>query len=90
MYEVDTFIDEQKNLLDTGLYEECGWHAHVLIVADRSDAEFERFTLQVIKSLNSPGLAIVPNVGERFQYLRRRGFMCWGMPRLTKDHIGSV
>jgi hypothetical protein len=65
-----------------GLYQECGWHARVLILADHSDAEFERYTLEVIKgSTHIPSL----RAGSRFGYARRRGVMSFGMAHLTID-----
>jgi hypothetical protein len=68
-----------------GVYEEHCWIARVLLLSDRSDDEFERCTLQVIEHLRNDSSMNTPDVGERFEHLWRRGVMCSGLGRLTRD-----
>jgi hypothetical protein len=82
---VDNCIKSAVCPIKWGVYQEGYWAARVLIVADRSDAEFERFTLHVIAHLSAAQREFAPCVGTQFEYLRRRGVMCSGMPRLMPD-----
>jgi hypothetical protein len=67
------------------LYQESGWTAHVRIVSDRSDNEFERCTLQVVEQLRRDSSMSTPEVGELFEFLWRRGIICTGIGRLVRD-----
>ena len=69
----------------TGMYQECGWYARVLILADHSDANFERYTLQVLETLPFLKSESLLRVGTRFLFARRRGLLCYGMPQLVID-----
>jgi hypothetical protein len=71
--------------LACGIYEESRWIARVRIVSDRSDDVFERCTLRVIEHLRHDSSMNTPGVGELFEYLWRRGVMCAGVGRLTRD-----
>lgn len=71
----------------TGLYQEGGWYAHVLILADNSDVDFERYTLQILQAAQVTGFESALSVGTRFEYLRRRGVLCYGMPQLVIDEV---
>jgi hypothetical protein len=66
------------------IYEEDCWIARVLIVADRSDAVFERCTLQVIEHLRSVPSLPTPRIGDMFEHVWQRGGMCSGIGRLTR------
>jgi hypothetical protein len=68
-----------------GIYEEDYWVARVLIVSDRSDSEFERCTLQVVEHVRNSASINAPKVGELFEYVWRRGVMCSGVGRLSRD-----
>jgi hypothetical protein len=89
MKKVDISINDIENTARLGMYEESGWYARVLILADDSDADFERYTLQVLRNLTIVDCAAGLTVGATFQYMRRRGYMCWGMPQLTLDQAAA-
>lgn len=67
------------------LYEESYCRLRVLIVADYSDAQFERCTLQVVEQVSLTAAPCAPGVGAQFTYLRHRDIHCHGMARLIRD-----
>lgn len=70
---------------EMALYEESYCRLRVLIIADESDAEFERCTLQVVEQISLNAMPCAPAVGTQFSYLRRRDIHCHGMARLVRD-----
>ena len=71
--------------IEMALYEESYCRLRVLIVADCSDAEFERCTLQVVEHIGLTAAPCAPQVGARFTYLRHRDIHCHGMARLVRN-----
>jgi hypothetical protein len=90
MNAVDRSIDHVENTVKLGTYEEHGWYARVAILADQSDAHFERYTLQVYSHLTPNHWAATLAIGSTFRYMRRRNVMCWGMPRVTLDDVSKA
>lgn len=73
--------------MKTALYEESCCRLRVLVLADDSDAEYERCTLQVVENLALEPMPCVPEVGARFHFQRRRGLHSFGMARLVSDDV---
>lgn len=70
------------------LYEESYCRLRVLVIADFSDAEYERCMLQVVENLSLDASPCAPAVGSQFAYRRRRDLHCHGMARLIRDSPG--
>lgn len=71
--------------IQMALYEESCCRLRVLVVADFSDAEYERCTLLVMENLALVATPCAPEVGSQFAYQRRRDVHCHGMARLVRD-----
>lgn len=69
---------------EMALYEESYCRLRVLIIADFSDAEIERYTLHVLENVGLIDDACVPAAGTQFTYQRRRDVYCYGMARLIR------
>lgn len=61
------------------LYHEDGMVLDVEILEDKSDKEWERYTLKVIKNVQSNGVYKPAEIGEVFTCEKQRGAACCGL-----------
>lgn len=69
------------------IYREDGWKAEVEILRNKSDTEWERYKLKVIKTIKDSAIVISPQNGHVFECEKKKGVCCGGMwdLELTKE-----
>lgn len=84
MQNIDNCLKTVRSPVEMALYEESCYRLRVLIVADFSDADVERYTLHVLENVGLFADPCTPAVGTQFSYQRLRDVYCYGMGRLIR------
>lgn len=84
MQNIDNCLKTVQSPVEMALYEESCYRLRVLIVADSSDTDVERYTLHVLEDVGLFTDACAPAVGTQFNYQRLRDVYCYGMARLIR------
>ncbi len=66
-------------------FHEDGFILEVSILSDNSDAEWERYELEVTDIIRKNSVYRPPNIGEKFTCEKKKGVSCCGLWRLDKE-----
>lgn len=83
----DTFLDTLKSG-DHAVYTEDDWIAEIKILDNESDAEWHKFRVQVVKTIQESSVYKPTKNGHIFHADRRRDYGgCWAMERVPDNKL---